>query len=74
MYNNSRSKLLQKVYKLVPNTVDMPPPELFTGQHDGETIRQLTNACYTHFKLIGAKDENRQAFISKTSLCDTLLT
>ena len=50
--------------------VKMPPPEVFTGVHYSETIRQFINVCSIYFKLTGVKDENIQALFAKARLSD----
>ena len=52
----------------------MPIPELFTGKHDNETVRQFINAYGTYFKFISLKHEKIQALFAKSSLSDTLRT
>ena len=52
----------------------MPLPELFTGKHDGETLRQYINAYSTYFKLTGVKDENMLALFAKMKLYNTVYT
>ena len=39
MQQNNKQIIAKKAYRLVPDTVKMPPPELFTGKHDVETVR-----------------------------------
>ena len=51
----------------------MPTPELFTGTHDGETVRTLLNACERYFKLNGMSVDTKAPFV-KTRLLDTAHT
>ena len=51
---------------MVPDTVKMPEPEVFSGEHDGETIGAFFNACKMFFKLTGMSDVNMQALFTKT--------
>ena len=52
----------------MPDTVKMPAPEVFNGEHDGESIRAFVNACETFFKLTSMSDVNTQALFTKTQL------
>ena len=61
----------KKAHGLVPDTVKLPPPELFHGEHDGETVRAFVNACETFFKLTGVGDANTQALFTKMRLWHT---
>ena len=58
----------------MPDTVKMPAPEVFNGEHDGESIRAFVNACETFFKLTGVSDVNTQALFTKTRLAHTART
>ena len=58
----------------MPDTVKMPAPEVFNGEHDVETIRAFVNTCETFFKLIGMSDVNTQALFTKTRLAHTAWT
>ena len=49
MQKLNKQIIAKKAYRLVPDIVKMPPPELFTGKHDGETVRQFFNAYDTYF-------------------------
>ena len=59
---------------MVPDTVKMPAPEVFNGEHDGETIRAFFNACKTFFKLTGVSDVKMQALFTKARLAHTART
>ena len=50
----------------MPDTVKTPAPEVFNGEHDGETIRAFVNACERFFKLTGISDVNTQALFTRT--------
>ena len=52
----------------------MLAPELFTGTHDGKTVRTLLNACDMYFKLTSISYENTKALFAKTSLSNTART
>ena len=58
----------------MPDTVKMPAPEVFNGEHDGESIHAFVNACKTFFKLTGMSDVNTQALFTKTRLAHTART
>ena len=58
----------------MPDTVKMPAPEVFNGEHDGESIRAFVNACKTFFKLTGMNYVNTQALFTKTRLAHTART
>ena len=45
--------------------------ELFTGTHNGKTVRTFINACDTYFKLTGISDENIKALFAEPRLSDT---
>ena len=48
-----RQMQAKKAYGLAPDSVKTPAPELFTGTHDGKTVRTFLNAYDTYFKLTG---------------------
>ena len=52
----------------------MPAPEVFNGEHDGETICAFVNACEVFFKLTGMSNVNTQALFTKTRLAHTART
>ena len=60
----------KKAHGLVPDSVKMTAPELFTGTHI-EIIRAFLNACDTYFKLTGIKYENTKVLFAKNSLSST---
>ena len=64
----------KKAHGLVPDSVKMAAPELFTGTHGGEMVRILLNASNTFFKLAGIQDDNTKALFAKTYLFDTTYT
>ena len=59
---------------MVPDSVKMLALELFTGTHNGKTVRTFINACDTYFKLTGISDENIKGLLAKTYLLDTAHT
>ena len=59
---------------LVPDSVKMPAPELFTATHDSETVRTFINVNDMYFKLNCISYENTKALFSKTRLSDTART
>ena len=58
----------------MPDTVKVPAPEVFNGEHYGETIRAFVNVCEMFFKLTGISDVNTQALFTKTWLAHTART
>ena len=64
----------KKAHGLIPDSVKMSAPELFTGTHDGEMVRTFLNACETYFTLTSILDENTEALFAKTRLSDTAHT
>ena len=58
----------------MPDSVKLPAPDMFAGEHDGESVRAFVNACETYFKLTGISDSNTQALFTKTRLAKTART
>ena len=55
----------------MPDTVEMPAPEVFNVEHDGETIHAFVYVCKTFFKLTGMSYVNTQALFTKSRLAQT---
>ena len=50
--------LQKKTHRLVPKSVKFLDPQIFKGEHDGDTVRILFNAYKIYFKPVSVTDEN----------------
>ena len=54
----NRQVATTKAYSLVPNTVKLPSPEIFSTEYDGEAVYSFINSCKAYFKLPSVFDTN----------------
>ena len=60
------------MYSLIPDTVKLQDPEIFSGEHDSKAVCTFISTCKAYFMLAGISETNTQALFIKTKLNKTI--
>ena len=70
----NRQVTTKKAYGFASDTVKLPSPEIFSGEHNREALQSCNKDCETNFKLASISDTNTKVLLINTRLNKIVFT